>query len=329
MLHSNVTNRTFKRALVGCREVRHPVYFSGLDLLTVLTIDLDHGLFNVDRDAVMAGAQVVYASEGSLYVGSQRYVAGLDTPAEIPASTVTEIHRFDTTKAGETSYRSSGKVPGFVLNQYALGEHKGDLRVASTEDPLWMGGAQQRESESSVTVLRERDGRLEQIGKVGGLGKGERIYAVRFLGDVGYLVTFRQVDPLYTLDLSNPAAPKVAGELKITGYSAYLHPIGEDLLLGVGQDATEQGRAHRITGLGLRRLRPGQPQAPAPETAGRRRLILTGGVRSARLPLVGPDADRSAAAAGILPGQAVLGSRRRARAQGRGDRGDRAHRAPG
>ena len=105
-----------------------------------------------------------------------------------------------------------------------------------------MNGAQQRDSESAVTVLREQGGRLAQIGQVGGLGRGERIYAARFLGDVGYLVTFRQVDPLYTIDLSNPAAPKVAGELKITGYSAYLHPIGEDLLLGVGQEASEQGR---------------------------------------------------------------------------------------
>lgn len=242
VLRSNISGRTFKRRLVGCGQVRHPVAFSGLDLLTVLSIDLDRGLFNVDRDAVIAGAQVVYASEGSLYVASQRWIPGLDTPGEIPSRMQTEVHRFDTGKAGETTYRSTGQVPGFVLNQYAMSEHRGDLRVAGTEEPLWMNGAAQRDSESSVTVLREQGGRLEKIGQVGGLGRGERIYAARFIGDVGYLVTFRQVDPLYTIDLSNPAAPRVAGELKITGYSAYLHPIGEDLLLGVGQDATEQGR---------------------------------------------------------------------------------------
>ncbi len=78
---------------------------------------------------------------------------------------------------------------------------------------------------------------------MGGLGKGERIYAVRFLGDRGYVVTFRRTDPLYTLDLSDPTAPRVRGELKILGYSAYLHPVGEDRLLGVGQDATERGQA--------------------------------------------------------------------------------------
>ena len=148
VLHSNISGRTFKRQLVGCGQVRHPVAFSGLDLLTVLSIDLDHGLFNVDRDAVIAGAQVVYASEGSLYVASQRWIPGLDTPGEIPSRIQTEIHRFDTSKAGETTYRSTGQVPGFVLNQYALGEHKGDLRVATTEEPLWMAGAPQRDSES-------------------------------------------------------------------------------------------------------------------------------------------------------------------------------------
>jgi hypothetical protein len=77
---------------------------------------------------------------------------------------------------------------------------------------------------------------------VTGLGVTERIYAVRFIGDVGYVVTFRETDPLYTLDLSDPSDPTVVGELKILGYSAYLHPMGDDLLLGVGQDADLQGR---------------------------------------------------------------------------------------
>src|ERR671911_321497 len=83
---------------------------------------------------------------------------------------------------------------------------------------------------------------LGELGRVGGLGRGERIFAVRFMGEKGYVVTFRQVDPLYTLDLSNPQKPAVRGELKILGFSSYLHPIGGDLLLGLGQDANEQGQ---------------------------------------------------------------------------------------
>jgi uncharacterized secreted protein with C-terminal beta-propeller domain len=124
-----------------------------------------------------------------------------------------------------------------------MSEREGFLRVASTEEPSWWDGpGERRENESFVTVLEERDGRLAQAGRVDGLGRGERIYAVRFIDDVGYVVTFRQVDPLYTVDLSDPRSPAVLGELKILGYSAYLHPVGEKLILGLGQDATAQGR---------------------------------------------------------------------------------------
>lgn len=240
-LRSNISRRTFRRPLVGCGAVRRPDAYAGLDLLSVMTIDLDRGLYSVDRDAVLAGAQVVYASPTGLYVASQRYVPSLDRPQDVPPRMTTEIHRFDTSDPERTTYRSTGSVPGFVLNQFALSEHEGALRVATTEDPLWMAGAEQRDSESGVSVLREDGARLVTTGRLGGLGKGERIYAVRFLGDAGYLVTFRQVDPLYTLDLSDPRAPKAVGELKVAGYSAYLHPVGDGLLLGVGQDASAEG----------------------------------------------------------------------------------------
>lgn len=238
-LRSRVTGRTFRRDLVPCDHVRHPRAFAGLDLLTVLSVDFDRGLFNVDRDAVMAGAQVVYASATGLYVASTRS-ADIDRPSDVPRGMTTEIHRFDTSKAGETTYASTGSVPGFVLNQYALSEHEGDLRVASTTSPLWLPGAPEVPSESAVTVLREQGSRLAQIGQVTGLGKTERIYASRFIGPVAYIVTFRRIDPLYTVDLRDPTAPKVAGELKIPGYSAYLHPLGDGLLLGVGQDGGAQ-----------------------------------------------------------------------------------------
>jgi hypothetical protein len=110
-----------------------------------------------------------------------------------------------------------------------------------------------------VTVLAEEGSTLRPVGTVGDLGRGERIFAVRFLGAVGYVVTFRQTDPLYTLDLSAPAAPRVAGELKIRGYSAYLHPVGPGLLLGVGQDATAEGRT---LGTQLSLFDVSRPEAP-------------------------------------------------------------------
>jgi uncharacterized secreted protein with C-terminal beta-propeller domain len=190
----------------------------------------------------MAGAQTVYASTTGLYVASQRYSAALESGRAIPQRSRTDISRFDISRPDLTSFASSGSVAGFVLNQYSMSEFEGALRVASTEEPVWFEGAPDGESESFVSVLAEHGRSLNLLGRVGGLGRGERIYAVRFVGDKGYVVTFRQVDPLYTLDLSRKTDPRVLGELKILGYSAYLHPVSDDLLLGVGQDASAQGR---------------------------------------------------------------------------------------
>ncbi|MEU8035268.1 beta-propeller domain-containing protein [Streptosporangium sp. NPDC049078] len=153
------------------------------------------------------------------------------TPRQPPEET--EVHRFDITAAGAPRYVASGKVSGRLLNQYSLSEHEGHLRVATTS-------TDGQDSSSAVYVLDADT--LAKTGEVGGLGRGERIYSVRFIGPVGYVVTFKQVDPLYTLDLRDPAAPRKTGELKITGYSAYLHPAGDGRLIGVGQEASEQGR---------------------------------------------------------------------------------------
>ncbi|MCX7620171.1 MAG: beta-propeller domain-containing protein, partial [Acidimicrobiales bacterium] len=149
---------------------------------------------------------------------------------------LTSIHKFDIGGTGPAVYRASGSVPGEILDDFAMSEFEDHLRVATTE----RGGG--RNAESLVTVLRETDGELVQVGQVGGLGKGEEIKAVRFIGRIGYVVTFRQTDPLYTVDLADPTTPQVRGELKVLGYSAYLHPISETQLIGIGQDATDRGR---------------------------------------------------------------------------------------
>ena len=236
---NRITGRRRTRPATHCRDVRRAQVYSGLDMLTVLTIDMERGLPEVDSDAVMTGAELVYASPRRLYVATQRWISQETSGAELHGGTT--IHEFDASDTGETTYRGSGRVPGFLLNQWAMSERAGVLRVASSESPTWLGTGT-TEGQSFLTTLTLRDGRLAQLGQVGGLGKGERIYAVRFIGDVGYVVTFRQVDPLYILDLSTPAEPKVRGELKVRGYSAYLHPVGDDLLLGIGQDATDTGQ---------------------------------------------------------------------------------------
>ncbi|GAA4179278.1 hypothetical protein GCM10022252_00560 [Streptosporangium oxazolinicum] len=164
------------------------------------------------------------------------------TPEQPPEET--EVHRFNITAAGAPRYVASGKVSGRLLNQYSLSEYEGHLRVATTSTATQNASAAPPtappDTSSAVYVLDADT--LVKTGEVGELGQGERIYSVRFIGPVGYVVTFRQVDPLYTLDLRDPAAPRRTGELKITGYSAYLHPAGDGRLIGVGQEASEEGR---------------------------------------------------------------------------------------
>jgi len=160
------------------------------------------------------------------------------------------VHAFDTTSDTETDYLGSGSVPGYVLGRWALSRYDGALRVATTRQPPWGttgpdGSAGTiAETSSMVVKLAERDGALVETGRVSGLGKGEQIRAVRYFGDIAAVVTFRQTDPLYLLDLS--ADPRVVGELKVPGFSTYLHPLGNGLLLGLGQDATATGQ---VTGM--------------------------------------------------------------------------------
>jgi uncharacterized secreted protein with C-terminal beta-propeller domain len=151
------------------------------------------------------------------------------------------IDQFDVSNPDATAFVASGEVPGYLLNQFSLSEFDGYLRVASTSRPIWWGGIAStvpQQSQSYVTVLQAKNGVLAPVGQVSGLGQGEQIYSVRFVDDTGYVVTYRQVDPLYTIDLSTPTAPKVAGQLELEGYSAYLHPLGNGLLLGVGVDVS-------------------------------------------------------------------------------------------
>ncbi|HET6212920.1 MAG TPA: beta-propeller domain-containing protein [Micromonosporaceae bacterium] len=237
------------RGKVSCSSVKRPATYTGTSLVTVLSFDLgkdDGTLGSGDPVTVVADGNTVYSNGPSLYVANDQQwwepmpadAAPGGKPATFPEER-TELYKFDTSRPGQPRYLAAGSVPGFLLNQYSMSEWDGQLRVATTSGQNW---GRSTKSESAVYVLHQRGKELVQTGKVGGLGKGEKIYAVRFVGPVGYVVTFRQTDPLYTVDLRNPAAPKVIGALKITGFSAYLHPVNDTRLIGIGQDATDQGR---------------------------------------------------------------------------------------
>ncbi len=269
--------------LLPCTDIAVPATPSGAGTLTLLSVDVAALDASGDRLAADGSthreATGVLATGGTVYADADTAVVGLTDwgtgPSGASQGASTTLHTFTREAAGGgfgLGYAASGEVPGRLLNQFSMDVDGGYLRVATTSDPVVRtdpvpgvapdasAPAVVRKSQSQVIVLKP-DGRvLEQVGSVGGLGKDEQIYAVRFIGDRGYVVTFRQVDPLYVLDLSDPARPHVGGELKIPGYSAYLHPAGEHRLIGVGQDADV--KTGRTQGLQLSLFDVSDPAAP-------------------------------------------------------------------
>jgi inhibitor of cysteine peptidase len=197
--------------------------------VTVAALNLNTKVLN--KEIVAASGQSVYASKSNLYLAERLY----NRPVPMPIfSSVFSSNWNNTEKTsiakfkldnGNVSFVSEGAVPGKILNQFSMDEHKGNFRIATTVG--WNGY-------NNVYVL---DKDMNTIGRLEGLAPGESIYSSRFMGDKGYIVTFKKVDPLFVLDLSNPIDPRVLGKLKIPGYSDYLHPIDENHLIGLGKDA--------------------------------------------------------------------------------------------
>ena len=227
--------------MVPCGDVHAPSVFSGFGVTTVISVPISGTFDPSSSTAVMAPGDTVYASTGSLYVATTRWVEADefdddDAWQEAWHERRTSIHRFDISGT-EAVYEASGEVLGVVHNQFSLSEHNGYLRVVTT-----VGGPWGDDSDSQVRVLSTDGDVLTEVGSVGDIGRGEQVQSVRFVGDVGYVVTFRQIDPFYTIDLSDPTAPRILGELKIPGFSSYLHPISDTQVLGVGSDADPDGR---------------------------------------------------------------------------------------
>ena len=208
--------------LVECSDVRHPRTGAGFDTLTVLTLPAEDPT-SMDSTAVTAGGETVYSSTDRLYL------------ATASQKNTTDVHAF-ALDGTTTSYVASGRLDGIVKDRWSMDEHDGVLRVAVAHGRGWLSP-----TDNGVTVLKEDGDALKVVGSVRDLGPKEEIKSVRWFDDLAIVVTFRQTDPLYTVDLSDPGRPKALGELKIPGFSTYLHPIGEQRLLGLGQDATMQG----------------------------------------------------------------------------------------
>lgn len=231
--------------LLACSDVRYPVTDSGTDLLTVLSINtgLGDALEQAAATALIGSGDLVYATADKLFVATtdggwnDDWAGGWGDRGRRGGVT-TRVHSFDITGA-DAEYLASGRVDGYLYGRWAMSERDGLLRMVTTTTAPWNRGG--GGTETGVVVLDTAGERMREIGRVDGMGFTETVRAVRWFDDVAAIVTFRQTDPLYLVDLSRPESPRVRGELKIPGYSAYLHPIGDHRLLGIGQDANQWG----------------------------------------------------------------------------------------
>ena len=230
----SVDGGTDKR-LAECEDVAVPKDDLGLDTMSVVGFDAAEPT-TWDVTALAANAPLAYASEDHLYLGASPPSWGgcfdlcplvaRTTTANEEAGT-THVFDFDLTATG-TAYVGAGEVDGMVQDRWSMDEHDGTLRLAVS--PTERTG----NFNSIVNLQREGDALIE-VGRLDKLGENETIQSVRWMGTLAILVTFRQIDPLYTVDLTDPEQPTLLGELKIPGFSDYLHPLGPNRLLGMGE----------------------------------------------------------------------------------------------
>ncbi|MET0066834.1 MAG: beta-propeller domain-containing protein [Candidatus Thiodiazotropha sp.] len=223
-----------------------------ISIITLSLADPD----NFQSSCFIGSSEVLYASQDAIYlIAEAAGTALLDNGDYAPIS---EVHKLALPSGSEggmaAEYRGSAQVVGSLgynpdYKPYRMGEYQGVFRIATS-----IGYLGSESSSTSVTLLREttEGGRLEVAGRLDDLGRpGEALYASRFLGNRGYLITFKKTDPLYVLDLTDPENPVALGELEVSGYSEYLHPVGENYLLGIGKEAVDADYSNDRDGLGF------------------------------------------------------------------------------
>ena len=212
----------------------------------ISTVDLNNETADIKLESYLMNISNAYVSENAIYLLNQKYKYNYDE--QIPISALfglkgifgipdyyenldstngyyTEIYKFDIDKDGIVKYNAKTKVKGKTINQYSLDEKDNHLRIALYDN-----------DGSRVAIFGED---LKQIGISDDVAKGEKMYSSRFIGDKVYFVTYKTIDPLFVMDLSNETKPKVLGKLKIPGYSTYLHPYDENHIIGIGMETKE------------------------------------------------------------------------------------------
>lgn len=188
------------------------------------------------EDGSLSGTQSLLGGSSTVYAGTENIITcGI-------SSVTTQVARFSIDD-GKIELKATGEITGTLLNQFSIDEYKGYYRFVTTRIKY----ESSQMPADTVNVLTVLDGRLKQVSKIDNIAPSEQVYSVRFMGDTAYFVTFRQVDPLFSVDLSDPTAPEIIGSLKIPGFSDYLFPYGDGLLLGIGRNADENtGRVENM-----------------------------------------------------------------------------------
>ena len=197
-------------------DIYLPEYADQAGYLVIASVDVKQPEKVVDHKAIVSAADRFYVSTENIYGISSHYENGRD---------YTQILKFSY-RDGKIKPAAAGDIRGYLNDTFSMNEHEGYLRVVATD---W-------NNDEELTNLYVLDENLDVYGKIENLAPGESIRSARFLGDIGYFVTFRDTDPLFSVDLSSPKEPKILGELKVTGFSAYLHFYGENKLLGIGNE---------------------------------------------------------------------------------------------
>lgn len=218
--------------LVSWQDVYHPVEPDGFGVVTIVSLDANNGA-SLRATGVVAEPGLIYSSLNALYLTNTSYdYTGL-------MRTTTKIYKLAYAD-GRAVPSAAGSVSGRILNQYSMGEHNGFLRVATTVDPVFSPEGTVTRSDNSVYCLSDASGALEVVGRIEGIAPGETIQSARFVGDRGFVVTFEQIDPLFTLDLSDPTNPRIIGELKVPGFSTFMVPLDGNHILAVGTHIPEE-----------------------------------------------------------------------------------------
>ncbi len=194
----------------------------------IAVIDLNKPYAEIALTTYLGSGNQLYMSKNNLYLAITNN-APLTMEANYSYSPNTTVYKY-AVNGMKVEFQSSNEVPGTVLNQFSMDEYKGNFRIATTKGQTWDS---QRPSANNLYILDEN---MKQIGQLEDLARGERIYSARFMNERIYLVTFKETDPLFVLDSENPKEPKVLGELKIPGFSNYLHPYDDNHLIGFGHD---------------------------------------------------------------------------------------------